>query len=91
MDGKVGGQLNFQVDITRSRFSPFSGLLHWIVLFLVWFEWFLPSVQVLKMMKLLSLTVKTEGMWIHKGSYRWFMHESVLDRKIMQDTYRVIR
>lgn len=29
------------------------------------------------MMKMLSLTVKTEGMWINMDSYRWFMGESV--------------
>ena len=26
---------------------------------------------------MLSLTVKTEGMWIHMGSYRWFTGQSV--------------
>ena len=29
------------------------------------------------MMKMLSLTVKTEGMWINMGSYRWFTGQSV--------------
>ena len=70
-------------------FCHFPCLLHWIVLFLIWFERSLPSAQV-RWWRCSPWLLKQKGCgstWAVTGGLR----VSRLGRKIMQDTYKVIR
>lgn len=70
-------------------FCRFPCLLHWIVLFLIWFERSLPSAQV-RWWRCCPWPLKQNGCgstWAVTCGLR----VNQLDRKIMQDTYKVIR
>ena len=73
----------------QQRFLRFPCLLLWIVLFLVWFERSLPSAQV-RWWRCCPWLLKQKGCgstWAVTGGLR----VNQLGRKIMQDTYKVIR
>ena len=71
---------DFQVNVTRF-FAPFSGVLDWIVLILVWFERSLHSARVSGQscpwtLKLMT-SQRVERTWIRTGGYGRFRGEWV--------------
>ena len=71
---------NFRVNVTWF-FAFYSGVLDWIVLFMVWFERSLHSAQVRRqsypwLLKQMTLQA-VERTWFRKGGYGWLRGECV--------------